>query len=237
MKKLLSFAVTAIALLAMASCGGSKSSGNSNKNVVGQYDGVFYIVFNADGTATVDGQACTYKVDGSKIIIDEGDQKETLTIKGDDLLFEGTVIASRVKAAAAPCCDEEEDDACCEDEEEEEEDLVCCEEEDEDEFDADDEDEYEEEDVEEEEEEEEVEAVSSADVDAFLDKYESVVNKYIKIYKKAMAGDMNAYTEMTPLLGEMEELSEQAEEVGEAMNAKQATRLQKILEKLANAMQ
>lgn len=78
---------------------------------------------------------------------------------------------------------------------------------------------------------------SSEDWDAILDSYEKYMDQYISVVKKVNAGDVSAYSEMTSLLEELNELNEKLSSASDDMSAAQATRFQKIAAKMAAAAQ
>lgn len=76
---------------------------------------------------------------------------------------------------------------------------------------------------------------SSNDWDSILDDYETYIDKYIKLYKKAKNGDTSALAEYPALLEKAQSL---ADKLGKAQNnfkPTQASRFLKLQQKLANA--
>lgn len=70
-----------------------------------------------------------------------------------------------------------------------------------------------------------------------LDEYEELVNQYIKLYKKAMEGDMSAMSEYAGMLEKAQSLFSKLENAQGEMTASQLARLNKIQMKMVNAMQ
>ncbi len=70
---------------------------------------------------------------------------------------------------------------------------------------------------------------------SILDSYESYVDKYIKLLKKANEGDMSAMTEYVNMLEKAEELSEKLENADDDLTTAQAQRFLKIQTKLLEA--
>ena len=77
---------------------------------------------------------------------------------------------------------------------------------------------------------------SSNKWDALLDDYEKYVDKYIKVYKKAMNGDMSAMSEYVDLLGKAESLSEELDNAQNDMTSAQMNRYLKITNKMSEAI-
>lgn len=77
---------------------------------------------------------------------------------------------------------------------------------------------------------------SSEDWDAILNEYEKYVDSYVKLYKKAMNGDMSAMSEYATMLEKAESLSDKLEKAGSNLTAKQAARMNKISQKMLNAL-
>ena len=73
------------------------------------------------------------------------------------------------------------------------------------------------------------------DWDKILDEYESFVDKYIKLVKKAANGDMSAITEYASCLEQAEILSKKLEKAKSNLTSKQTSRFAKIQSKLLNA--
>jgi hypothetical protein len=74
---------------------------------------------------------------------------------------------------------------------------------------------------------------SSEDWDAILDSYENYMDQYIEVLKKVNAGDAAAYSEMMSLMQECNELNEKLASASDNMSVAQATRFQKIADKMA----
>lgn len=79
---------------------------------------------------------------------------------------------------------------------------------------------------------EEISSPSDNDWDSVLDEYEKYVDKYIVMYKKAMAGDMGALKSYVGLLESAEELSEKLAAAEDDMTIYQLNRYMKITNKL-----
>ena len=77
---------------------------------------------------------------------------------------------------------------------------------------------------------------SSEDWDKVLDEYEKYVDQYVKLYKKAMNGDMSAMTEYASMLEKAESFSSKLEKAGDDLTAKHVARMNKINAKMLNAM-
>lgn len=77
----------------------------------------------------------------------------------------------------------------------------------------------------------------SGDIDAWLDKYEKVINQEIAIYKKMKNGDMSAAADYASLNSDLVELSENLNEVRSQMTPAQINRLNKLAQKVANSLQ
>lgn len=80
-------------------------------------------------------------------------------------------------------------------------------------------------------------AGASEDWDAVLKEYDEYVTDYVKLYKKAMAGDMNALTQYASLLENAQQLQTKLQSAGNSMSAAQATKFNKITQKMLNALQ
>lgn len=78
---------------------------------------------------------------------------------------------------------------------------------------------------------------SSSDWDSVLDEYEDYVNQYIKLYKKAMEGDMSAMSEYAGMLEKAQSLFSKLENAQGEMTAAQISRMNSIQMKMVNAMQ
>ncbi len=79
-------------------------------------------------------------------------------------------------------------------------------------------------------------ATSQNDWDAVLDEYEEYIDKYLKLYKKAQAGDVSAATEYASLLEKAQSLSEKLSNASGDLTPAQASRFAKLQQKIANAM-
>lgn len=77
---------------------------------------------------------------------------------------------------------------------------------------------------------------NSTDWDSVLDEYESFVDKYIKLYKKAQTGDMSAVTEYAECLEKAESLQSKLDNAKSDLTAAQAARLTKIAAKMQKAV-
>lgn len=71
--------------------------------------------------------------------------------------------------------------------------------------------------------------------DDVLDEYESFVDKYIKLLKKAQTGDMSAMTEYAECLEKAESLQSKLENAKSDLTSAQVSRLNKIISKLSKA--
>lgn len=78
---------------------------------------------------------------------------------------------------------------------------------------------------------------SSSDWDSVLDEYEDYVDQYVKLYKKAMAGDMSAMSEYAGMLEKAQSLFSKLENAQGEMTAAQISRMNSIQMKMVNAMQ
>jgi len=76
---------------------------------------------------------------------------------------------------------------------------------------------------------------SSTDWDELLDDYEEYTDAYIRLYKKAMNGDMNALTEYAEMLEKAESVYDKMDGAGD-MTTAQINRMNKIHQKLLKAM-
>ena len=83
--------------------------------------------------------------------------------------------------------------------------------------------------------EEKDDAQASEDWDSVLNEYEEYVDNYIRLYKKAMSGDLDAMTEYASMLESAQRLSEKLENANSEMTPQQAKRYTKISQKLAKA--
>lgn len=77
---------------------------------------------------------------------------------------------------------------------------------------------------------------SEDDWDELLTKYESYVDQYLKMYKKAQAGDMDAMSEYVELMEKATDLSEELETSKGEMSADQIGRMMKIQTKMLGAL-
>lgn len=82
---------------------------------------------------------------------------------------------------------------------------------------------------------EESNSTSGADIDAWLDKYENLMDTYISLAKKAQAGDMSAAEEYAKYAAELAELYSELENVSSEMTPAQTSRLARIYAKMASA--
>lgn len=80
------------------------------------------------------------------------------------------------------------------------------------------------------------ESTGSTDIDKLLDDYESMVDTYISMMKKANSGDMSAMGEMGEYLEKAESFASKLDKVDGDMSTAQLSRLQKIQMKMANAL-
>lgn len=78
---------------------------------------------------------------------------------------------------------------------------------------------------------------SSEDWDAVLDDYEDYVDKYIKFYKKAMKGDMDALSEYPALMEKATSFAEKLENAKGDLSPKQVGRMAEIQMKMQKAAQ
>ena len=83
--------------------------------------------------------------------------------------------------------------------------------------------------------EEDVTASSKSDWDAILDEYESFVDKYIALLKKANTGDMSALTEYMSYMEKAQALAEKLDDADDDMSSAQMNRYMKIAQKMATA--
>ncbi|MDE6648878.1 MAG: hypothetical protein K2K45_03005 [Muribaculaceae bacterium] len=79
-------------------------------------------------------------------------------------------------------------------------------------------------------------ADSGEDWDQILDDYESYCNKLVAAAKKAKAGDVSVMTEYASLLESAESLQKKLENASSSLSVAQATRMNKIAAKMAQAM-
>ena len=90
-------------------------------------------------------------------------------------------------------------------------------------------------DNEEEEEEDTYSSSNSEDWDAVLKSYESYIDLYIKLMKKAKNGDMSAMTEYVSMMEKATDLAEKMGNAGDDLSATQIAKFVKLQTKLANA--
>ena len=76
---------------------------------------------------------------------------------------------------------------------------------------------------------------SSTNWDAVLNEYESYVNQYIALMKKAQNGDMSAMSDYAKMLEKAERLSDKLDNAEDEMTSTQLSRYMKITNKMANA--
>ena len=72
--------------------------------------------------------------------------------------------------------------------------------------------------------------------DELLDEYESYVDQYVKLYKKAMSGDMSAMTEYSKLAAKAQKLAEKIADAQDDMSSAQLERYAKITKKMTDAL-
>lgn len=78
-------------------------------------------------------------------------------------------------------------------------------------------------------------SASSTDIDAWLDKYERLMNTYVSLAKKAKNGDMSAVNEYASYASQLNELYSDLENVSANMTPAQTSRLARIYAKMASA--
>ena len=78
-------------------------------------------------------------------------------------------------------------------------------------------------------------STKSEDWDAILKDYETFIDKYISLMKKAKNGDMTALAEYSEYMEKATELSEKLGNAGGNLTATQAAKFAKLQTKLANA--
>lgn len=78
-------------------------------------------------------------------------------------------------------------------------------------------------------------SVSNEDWDAVLKSYESYIDQYIKLMKKAQNGDMDALTEYASMMEKATDLSEKMSNAGNDLSTSQMAKFVKLQTKLANA--
>lgn len=76
----------------------------------------------------------------------------------------------------------------------------------------------------------------TSDVDAVLDSYEEYVDSYIKLLKKAKAGDLSAMSEYGEMLQHATELQEKLDKSKGDFSAAQLKRFNKIISKMATGL-
>ena len=79
-------------------------------------------------------------------------------------------------------------------------------------------------------------STSSENWDAVLDSYESYIDQYIALYKKAQAGDMSAMSEYATFMEKAAELSEKLSNAKSDMSSAQISRFVKLQAKLTAGM-
>lgn len=80
-------------------------------------------------------------------------------------------------------------------------------------------------------------SLGSGNWDEILDRYEKLVNDYVRLVKKARNGDLSAATEMASLASEYEDLSEDIESASGSMTMQQANRYAAIQRKMLKAIE
>lgn len=78
---------------------------------------------------------------------------------------------------------------------------------------------------------------SSSEWDNVLDSYEKYIDQYVKLYKKAQAGDMSAMTEYASMLEKANDLSSKLNGAKSNMSTAQISRFTKLQSKLISAVQ
>lgn len=76
---------------------------------------------------------------------------------------------------------------------------------------------------------------SSEDWDAVLDEFESYVDDYAKVVKKATKGDVSAIADLASMLESAQELEKKLDNAKSDLSAAQVSRLAKISQKMAKA--
>lgn len=79
-------------------------------------------------------------------------------------------------------------------------------------------------------------STNSEDWDAILNSYESYIDKYIALYKKAQAGDMSAMSEYASFMEKAMELSEKLSNAKSDMSSAQMSRFVKLQAKLTSGI-
>ena len=80
-------------------------------------------------------------------------------------------------------------------------------------------------------------SAGSVSIDEILDEFEKFVDSYIRLYKKAMNGDMSALTEYVSYLEQAESLSEKLEDVEDDFTTAQLNRYMKITQKMTEVLE
>lgn len=80
------------------------------------------------------------------------------------------------------------------------------------------------------------EIVAGENWDKILDEYESYVDQYIKVYKKAMNGDQKALDEYMKLMEKAQKLADKLEDAEDEMTEAQLERYYKITNKMLKAI-
>jgi len=80
------------------------------------------------------------------------------------------------------------------------------------------------------------ESVSNEDWDAVLNSYESYIDQYIKLMKKAVNGDVSAITEYASMMEKATDLSEKMSNAGNNLTSTQMSKFIKLQTKLANSV-
>ena len=75
----------------------------------------------------------------------------------------------------------------------------------------------------------------SEDWDAVLKSYESYIDQYIKLMKKAKNGDVSAMTEYAEMMEKANDLAEKMQNAGDDLSASQMAKFTKLQAKLTNA--
>lgn len=76
---------------------------------------------------------------------------------------------------------------------------------------------------------------NSENWDEVLKSYENYIDQYIKLMKKAMAGDASALSESAKILEKAEDLQEKLEDADDELSASQSAKLIKLQQKLIDA--
>lgn len=79
------------------------------------------------------------------------------------------------------------------------------------------------------------ESTSDEDWDKVLKSYESYINQYIKLMKKAQSGDASALTEYASMMEKATDLADKMSNAGDDLSASQLAKFLKLQTKLANA--